>query len=308
MDPSLSIIMANMAHAREGTLMYDPFAGTGSLLICCSHFGAYTVGTDISPPVLRGAEAGKNVMTNMDQYGLKDRLAGLICLDTSRTNLIRRPLFDAIVCDPPYGVRAGARKVGKKETSSDFVAPTHLFGDGVRIPQCVAYSVSEMLADLLTLAGQILVMHGRLVFWLPTTYEFKDSDIPQHACFELVGNSEQPISTVWARRLITMEKVKPYDPSYKVIVTEANPAHTNFAKKVFHDPMRRDDGDVGLRDLDELRAQAKHERQQQWVEARRQKLKMKKKLFRGDREAAVSSPSPTPEHETTPMSTCSPPV
>ena len=27
--------------------------------------------------------------------------------------------FDAIVCDPPYGIRAGSRKTGSNEDSSD---------------------------------------------------------------------------------------------------------------------------------------------------------------------------------------------
>ncbi len=31
MDPTLALLMANMAGCRPGSLVYDPFAGTGSL-------------------------------------------------------------------------------------------------------------------------------------------------------------------------------------------------------------------------------------------------------------------------------------
>jgi tRNA (guanine10-N2)-methyltransferase len=54
MDPQLSLIMANQAQVRKGDLVYDPFAGTGSLLIAASQFGGYTFGTDIDYLMLHG--------------------------------------------------------------------------------------------------------------------------------------------------------------------------------------------------------------------------------------------------------------
>jgi tRNA G10 N-methylase Trm11 len=30
-----------------------------------------------------------------------------------------RPIFDAIVCDPPYGVRARSQKIGVRESRKD---------------------------------------------------------------------------------------------------------------------------------------------------------------------------------------------
>ena len=38
---------------RKGHLVFDPFAGTGSILIAAAHLGAYTLGTDIDIRVLR---------------------------------------------------------------------------------------------------------------------------------------------------------------------------------------------------------------------------------------------------------------
>lgn len=54
MDPQLSLIMANQAQIRNGDLVFDPFVGTGSLLIAASQFGGYTFGTDIDFLMLHG--------------------------------------------------------------------------------------------------------------------------------------------------------------------------------------------------------------------------------------------------------------
>lgn len=54
MDPQLSLIMANQAQVNKGDLVFDPFVGTGSLLISASQFGGYTFGTDIDFMMLHG--------------------------------------------------------------------------------------------------------------------------------------------------------------------------------------------------------------------------------------------------------------
>lgn len=50
--------------------------------------------------------------------------------------------FDAIVCDPPYGVRAGARKIGttRREVKS---IPTELLDN--HIPATTVYEVEEVV-------------------------------------------------------------------------------------------------------------------------------------------------------------------
>lgn len=62
MDPVLALIMGNMGMARSSSLVYDPFVGTGSLLIAAAHFGAFTLGADISYPVLH-ARSKQNRLT-----------------------------------------------------------------------------------------------------------------------------------------------------------------------------------------------------------------------------------------------------
>ena len=54
MDPQLSILMANQAQVKKGDIIYDPFVGSGSLLITASLFGAYTIGTDIDFMMMHG--------------------------------------------------------------------------------------------------------------------------------------------------------------------------------------------------------------------------------------------------------------
>lgn len=54
MDPQLSLIMANQALVQKGDIVLDPFVGTGSLLVAASHFGGYTIGTDIDFLMLHG--------------------------------------------------------------------------------------------------------------------------------------------------------------------------------------------------------------------------------------------------------------
>ncbi|CAI8036302.1 tRNA (guanine(10)-N2)-methyltransferase homolog [Geodia barretti] len=54
MDAQLSLIMANMAQVKEGSLVFDPFVGTGSLLVAGAHFGGFGMGADIDYPLIHG--------------------------------------------------------------------------------------------------------------------------------------------------------------------------------------------------------------------------------------------------------------
>lgn len=43
MDAEMAFLMANQALAQPGKLVYDPFVGTGSILVAAAHFGAMTM-------------------------------------------------------------------------------------------------------------------------------------------------------------------------------------------------------------------------------------------------------------------------
>jgi len=83
---------------------------------------------------------------------------------------------------------------------------------GPHYGQFIPYSVVEVLTDLLDFSARMLVQGGRLIYWLPTTNEYKDTDLPAHPCFIIKANSEQPLTKRWKRRLITMEKIVDFDP------------------------------------------------------------------------------------------------
>jgi tRNA (guanine10-N2)-methyltransferase len=82
--------MANMALAAPGKLMYDPFAGTGSMLFTASHFGAYVVGSDLDGRHLRGHRkehaaasyaADTSLVDGARQYDVLKRLLGCLIFD-----------------------------------------------------------------------------------------------------------------------------------------------------------------------------------------------------------------------------------
>lgn len=120
MDAELTMVTANLALAGSGKIVYDPFVGTGSFLVAAAESGAYVYGSDIDGRSFR-AKGGKGIEAgigkNLDHYGLRDRF-----LDCWIGDLIHSPLrrseegfLDAIVCDPPYGVREGLKILGARD-------------------------------------------------------------------------------------------------------------------------------------------------------------------------------------------------
>ncbi|RLN31579.1 hypothetical protein BBJ28_00022959 [Nothophytophthora sp. Chile5] len=253
MESEMALLMSNMALVQPGDLVMDPFVGTGSVLIPCATHGAMCYGTDIDIRVLLGTGVGVtgagvvptakhedgsqakqrvNVVTNFKQYGLP--LPELVRADNSMSPLIRRcsGFFDAVVCDPPYGIRAGARKSGRKRQThgnsgtkqANYIAPTQ------------PYAAEDVMKDLLEFSAQTLREGGRLVYLLPTTYEYTDADLPRHPRLQVIANSEQKLTQKYARRLITMVKRTPSAAEIAAATTAAtvkaadsNPGEASFA-------------------------------------------------------------------------------
>ena len=163
MDVEMGLIMCNMAHARPGGVVWDPFCGTGSILIAAAHFGAMTLGSDIDIRVIkhgkRDKKTGKqvDVWTNFEDYGLPPPV-GLVRMDLHKHSFKRDPAAEAttgehtssgdvggsssglargpsvarlegslqaVVGDPPYGVRAGVGSPGVGNASR--TAPSRRF-------------------------------------------------------------------------------------------------------------------------------------------------------------------------------------
>ena len=88
-------------------------------------------------------------------------------------------IFDAIICDPPYGVRAGGKKSVAKEHKVK-CSETH-------IPSTDPYPFEECLKDLLHLAAKHLKLGAHLVFFLPSApgLDKVPCSVPVSACLQL---------------------------------------------------------------------------------------------------------------------------
>ncbi|CAO0802297.1 unnamed protein product [Mucor circinelloides] len=243
MDAELSLVMANQALAAPGKIVYDPFVGTGSFLFTCAHFGSFTMGSDIDGRQIRG-KGKSGVQSNIEQYNLQGRVLDALVFDICHNPWRSQQWLDAIVTDPPYGVRAGAKKLGRHD-GKELAMRTY---DGIPMhtredyyPPTKPYEMSEVLIDLLNFAAENLVLGGRLVYWLPTVVdEYSNADVPQHPCMTLISNSEQNFGQ-WSRRLITMEKVKDWNKEETAsveqsVVSEAEKAE--IMEKGTEDPKR----------------------------------------------------------------------
>ncbi|TPX47568.1 hypothetical protein SeMB42_g02104 [Synchytrium endobioticum] len=243
MDAELSLICANIALARPGTVICDPFVGTGSFLFTCSKFGAYTFGCDIDGRQLRGKD-GKSVESNIQQYRLQGTVLGNYICDMAHHPWRNVRFLDAIVCDPPYGIRAGAKKVGCDTIKSS--PKCVLTKDGsVRYPSTLPYEIDDVLKDLLDFATQHLAEGGRLVYWLPVANESLDHmnglpmeeilqrAIPQHPLLRLASVSRQAFGK-WQRLLICQELV--LDERRNGTVSEG---YINGSNCISHNDFRR---------------------------------------------------------------------
>ncbi|MCJ1269221.1 hypothetical protein MMC22_009110 [Lobaria immixta] len=209
MDSELALLTANISLAGPGKVFYDPFVGTGSFPIACSHFGAITMGSDIDSRMVRGKD-GLDIRTSFRQYGLADKYLDGFISDLTHSPLKTGRFLDGIVCDPPYGVREGLRVLGTRDGGGKEVhlidgKPAYLH-DNYLYPKR-PYSFEAMLADLLEFATTHLVDDGRLSFWMPTA---NDEDvylaIPTHSSLELVSVCVQSFNK-WSRRLLTYRRL-----------------------------------------------------------------------------------------------------
>ncbi|KAL1123034.1 hypothetical protein AAG570_002122, partial [Ranatra chinensis] len=224
MDPQLSLIMANQAKVKDGSLVLDPFAGTGSLLIAAAQFGGYVIGTDIDYLMIHGKSRptrkqhrdrprhNESVLSNMQQYGLSHHYLDMVVADASLPLWKPSLVLDAVITDPPYGIREAMERVGTSREGSGAISEEYL---GSHIPSKVQYSMHQLMDDLLRFSANHLVLGGRLVTWIPVIRnEYnEEKSIPKHDCLELVSNSEQILSTASSRRLLTYEKI--CDPKNK---------------------------------------------------------------------------------------------
>lgn len=228
-------LMAVQGLVRPGSTVLDPYVGTGSIIISCAARGAIVFGADRDPRAINHSERVVNrdivgehgrynffagrplpgepaIFSNFKHYGLPP--CEVVRMDSAAPLWSPHARWDAIITDPPYGVRAGAKKVGIGRHRVER-GTTEISGDrSTHVPGLVPYPLEEIFADLLGLAARHLTVGGRLVYWLPTIESEFDAaqDIPTHPCLEIVANAPQWLHgeppTDFFRRLITMTKTR----------------------------------------------------------------------------------------------------
>ncbi|MEM3617226.1 MAG: TRM11 family methyltransferase [Candidatus Bathyarchaeia archaeon] len=92
MPPKLARCMVNLAKPKADDLVFDPFCGTGSILIEAALIGCRVLGVDIQKRMVRGSRK------NFAYFGIEPE--GLMVADAKSLPV---KTVDAVVADPPYG-------------------------------------------------------------------------------------------------------------------------------------------------------------------------------------------------------------
>ena len=223
----MALIMCNMIHARPGGVVWDPFCGTGSILIAAAHYGAMTLGTDIDIRVIRWGKKDKrtgqpvDVWTNFEDYGLPPPV-GLVRMDLHKNSWAGMARVEGtlqgVVGDPPYGVRAGdANRAGANDSRTEPSRPCPRLTRRItsRVP-CRIPSRSAWTICWTARRGCSASADDWRFFW-PAAASAEDAasagadEVPSHPAMELRASSMQLLSTRWGRRLVTFEKTRAYD-------------------------------------------------------------------------------------------------
>ncbi|MEM3697023.1 MAG: THUMP domain-containing protein [Candidatus Bathyarchaeia archaeon] len=126
MPAKLARCMVNLAKPKIGELVFDPFCGTGSMLIEAALIGCRVLGLDIQKRMVKGA------LKNMTYFNIKPE--SLILAD-AKNPPIRK--VDCVVTDPPYGKSATTlRRTTKQIVEETLTAVCDMLDKGKRV--CMA--------------------------------------------------------------------------------------------------------------------------------------------------------------------------
>lgn len=104
MQPKLARCMVNLAKPKAGDMVFDPFCGTGSILIEAALMGCRVLGLDVQRRMVKGS------LRNFAHFGIKPE--GLVMADARKPPI---KAVDCIVADPPYGRSATTLKCTTKQ-------------------------------------------------------------------------------------------------------------------------------------------------------------------------------------------------
>ncbi len=104
MPSKLARCMVNLARAKTGELVLDPFCGTGSVMIEAAFVGCRVLGFDVQRRMAEGTRR------NLKHFGIEPE--GLVIADSRKLPLTQ---IDHVVTDPPYGKSATTMKSTTKQ-------------------------------------------------------------------------------------------------------------------------------------------------------------------------------------------------
>ncbi|EFO62439.1 RNA methylase, putative [Giardia lamblia P15] len=244
MDHELAFIMCEVAGVKPGDIVCDPFAGTCSILISAASYGCITIGGDLNIRVLRGKNTGENFSRNFLQYGLPQPVISHHDVNRIAYQCL---CIDAILCDPPYSVRAGSRKGKAADTIylTESVSNINNLVTDTLVTHSWNYNkfsvaskhqdTADIFLSVLKFAAWTLKLGGHLVFWMPyLVNEFTEDDIPAHPDFLCLHHLPQQMTMLYGRRMCVLKRISTeginYNPFYK-----RHPSHANFSEKIgFH--------------------------------------------------------------------------
>ena len=136
MNAKLARCMVNLAQARTGDLVLDPFCGTGTTVMEAALIGCRPIGADVQRRMISGAER------NLRHFGLNAE--ALIMADARVLPFIG---VDCVVTDPPYGKSATTLKSNTKAIVEGVLKSAHaMLKKGQRI--CIASPKTLHIASL----------------------------------------------------------------------------------------------------------------------------------------------------------------
>jgi tRNA (guanine10-N2)-dimethyltransferase len=126
MPSKLARCMVNLARAKAGELVLEPFCGTGSVMVEAALVGCRVLGFDVQRRMVVGCRK------NLKHFSLEPE--GLVIADARRLPLTR---IDHLVTDPPYGRSATTLKLTTKQIVEGVLCSARsLLGEEQRI--CIA--------------------------------------------------------------------------------------------------------------------------------------------------------------------------
>jgi tRNA (guanine10-N2)-dimethyltransferase len=155
LEAKLARLYVNLARAKPGDALLDPFSGTGGILVEAFMVGCFPLGIDVDPTMAAGAKENVKAFKGC---------AGLIVGDARKPPVHR---VDCIATDPPYGKASSTHGLSAAELMASFLpAAAEVLPKGGHL--CLAVPSWVEVEELASSAGFSLVerhelrVHGSL--------------------------------------------------------------------------------------------------------------------------------------------------